>query len=287
MTLPDCLSVEEPSPGYPVYVVRHPAASARVALNGAHVMEWTPAGQAPVLYLSPDALLEPGKAIRGGVPVCWPWFNAHPDDAGKPMHGLARNRFWQLAEAAATAEGVQLAFTLDSDAATLALWPHAFRARVELRIGARLDIRLETVNTGPEAFVLGEALHTYLQVGDIRQVRVRGLDGAEYLDTVGPPARRRQQGEIRFDREIDRQYASTGSVEVEDHALGRTLRVDKTGSATTVVWNPWIEKSKRLADLPDEAYFRFLCVEAANAGAGAVTVAPGARHALQTLIRLT
>lgn len=284
MDLPDCIALEEPVPGYPVYRIDHPAAQARVARHGAHVMEWTPAGQAPVLYLSPEAIFQWGKPIRGGVPVCWPWFNAHPVDAAKPMHGFARIYDWTLLEATASDAGVVLIFTLASDTHSLALWPHPFTARVEIRIGAALEVVLATHNTGVETVSLSEALHTYLSVGDISQVTVRGLAGLQYLDTVGPLMMRRQMGDILIDCEVDRQYVSTASVQVEDAALDRTLQIEKWGSSTTVVWNPWIEKSKRLADLPDDAYHHFLCIEAANTGHGAVCIKPGSAHQVATRI---
>ena len=154
MNLPDCITIEEPAPDYPVYVIQHPVATARVALHGAHVMEWAPAGRESVLYMSPQAVIQAGKPIRGGIPVCWPWFGADPEDASKPMHGFARIRFWQLAEATASATGVTLVFTFASDAQTLALWPHAFAARVEVQIGKTLEVTLATQNTGSEHFLL-------------------------------------------------------------------------------------------------------------------------------------
>jgi glucose-6-phosphate 1-epimerase len=289
MVLPSCITIEEPTPGYPVFVIDHAAARARVALHGAHVMEWTPAGQAaPVLYMSPEALLQHGKAIRGGIPVCWPWFGPNTADATLPMHGFARIRAWELVRADAREGHVAMLFKLESNDETRALWPHDFRCHLAVSFGPVLEVSLMTENTGRSAFSVNEALHTYLTVGDIAKVTVKGLDATRYLDTVGEHTMRDQVGDITFDREVDRQYASTGGVMVEDGALGRTLVVNKLGSNTTVVWNPWIEKSKRLADLPDDAYHGFLCVEAANAGPeAAVTVQPGGKHVLLTQVSLT
>jgi glucose-6-phosphate 1-epimerase len=287
MTLPDCITLEDSIPGYPIYVINHPAATARIAVNGAHVMEWKPTGQeAPVLYVSPDAVLTPGKAIRGGIPICWPWFGGHPTDDSMPMHGIARTRPWELLRADAKEGHVALLFKLQSSEETKALWPHDFVCHLGISIGAALEVSLMTQNTGDSAFVLGEALHTYLTVGDIKQITVKGLDETKYLDTVGERVMRDQVGDIVFEGEVDRQYVSTGGVIVEDRALKRNLVVNKLGSGTTVVWNPWIEKSKRLADLPDEAYQGFLCVEAANAGDACVTVAAGGNHVLLTQISL-
>jgi glucose-6-phosphate 1-epimerase len=284
MHLPDCLHLAG-TPAYPICEVRHPCATARIAVNGAHLMEWTPAGEQPVLYLSPEAVLESGKPIRGGIPVCWPWFGPHADPR-RPMHGYARILPWRLAKADADTAGVHLVFELEPGEAAGPWWEPRLAARLEMRIGMELDVVLATRNIGDEPLLLEEALHTYLTVGDIHRVRVSGLEGAAYLDTVGERVMRRQVGDIAFAGEVDRQYASFAAVAIADPALGRTLVVEKEGSATTVVWNPWIEKSKRLADLPDEAYLGFLCVEAANAGDGAVDLAPGMEHHLRTRVRL-
>jgi glucose-6-phosphate 1-epimerase len=286
MSLPSSITLTEAIPGYPVLTIHHATCSARVALNGAHVMEWAPAGQSPVLYLSPQAVLEPGKPIRGGIPICWPWFNAHPSDETKPMHGIARNRSWTLKKANESEEGVKLMFILCNDAETHELWPHPFEAQVTILLGQKLEVSLETINKSEASFVIAEALHTYLTVGDIGKITVKGLADTDYLDTVGERTMRHQTGDITFDREVDRQYVSTGTVTVEDPALGRVITVEKEGSGTTVVWNPWIEKSKRLADLPDEAYHQFLCIEAANAGEAAVTIEPGASHVIRTVVHL-
>jgi glucose-6-phosphate 1-epimerase len=285
MTLPDSITLEELTAGYPVLVIRHPAVSARIALHGAHVMEWTPAGQSqPVLYLSPEAIYAYDKPIRGGIPICWPWFGGHPTDATLPMHGLARLRSWELVRADANADRVALLFKLVSNEETRALWPHDFCCHLGVSLGAELEVSLMTENRSDQAMILTEALHTYLSVGDIAQVTVRGLAEARYLDTVGEHAMRDQEGDITFDREVDRQYVSSAGVMVDDPAWARRLTINKLGSGTTVVWNPWIEKSKRLHDLPDDAFHGFLCIEAANAGEAAVRVAPGGQHVLVTSV---
>lgn len=287
MNLPDCVTLEEQPSGYPVYVIRHPRLTAKVAVNGAHVMEWQPTSQAhPVLYLSPDAVLENGKAIRGGIPICWPWFGGHPSDATKPMHGIARILPWELQRVDAKDSHVAMLFQLKSTEESRAQWPYDFSCHLGISLGDKLEVSLMTHNTGSEAFVITEALHTYLSVGDISQTVVRGLAGAKYVDTVGGQHTLcdGQEADITFDREVDRQYISTGGVVIEDPAWGRKLIVDKLGSGTTVIWNPWIEKSKRLADLPDEAFHGFLCAEAANASESAVRISAGAQHVIVTTV---
>jgi glucose-6-phosphate 1-epimerase len=274
----------ELSPGYPVLEIEHPAATARVALHGAHLMEWQPAGQAPMLYLSPQSVYQEGKAIRGGVPVCWPWFGAHESDRTLPSHGFARTRFWTLAEEEENESGVRLLFTLTDDANTRGLWPHPFRLELEMLIGRELHLALRMQNTGTEPFTITGALHTYLAVGDIREVRIEGLDGAEYLDTTGTPQARRQEGDVVFAGEVDRNYSSSATVKVRDAAQDRILTVRGAGSECTVVWNPWIAKARALTDLPDDDYLHFVCVETANAWRNTVVIPPGESHTLETTV---
>lgn len=287
MELPNCVQLTHPVADYPVYVIKHPKAKARVALHGAHLLEWTPAKQKPVIYLSPQALWEEGKAIRGGVPVCWPWFGPPVDDPALPMHGFVRNRFWKLDSAEQDKTGVRLLFKLKDSAKTRKLWPHAFELTLEMFIGATLRLVLTMKNTSEDTVFITDALHTYLCVGDVTQVSVSGLERMEYLDRVGLSAIRQQRGAVVFDQEVDRDYAARGSVVLSDPSLGRQLKIRGEGSRSTVVWNPWIEKSQRLADLPDEAYQSFVCIETANAWRDELLLAPGAVHSLAFTLECT
>lgn len=280
MTLPDSVRLIEEPAGYPVLVIDHAAAKGRIALNGAHVMEWTPVGEKPVLYMSPEALLETGKAIRGGVPVCWPWFGPHPTDAALPAHGFVRNLPWTVGSVTEGMAGVTLQLHLADSEATRAIWPHAFELTLQVKMGAQLSLELQVKNPGATEWSMTGALHTYFTVADIRETCVLGLDDAYYVESRLSPERVEQSGPVYFDREVDRNYASKETVRILDKKNRRTLVVEKGGSRSTIVWNPWIEKSKRLSDLPDEAYFGFLCIEAANAAPDVVTVKPGAEHVL-------
>jgi glucose-6-phosphate 1-epimerase len=287
MNLPSSVTLIEEPAGYPILVIHHAAASGRIALNGAHVMEWTPAGEKPVLYMSPQALLEPGKAIRGGVPVCWPWFGPHPAESDKPAHGFVRNLMWEVGEVTENIAGVTLELHLRDSDASRAFWPHAFELMFEVKMGAQLSMALHIKNTGSESWSITGALHTYFCVEDITQTAVIGLDDAFYVESRLSPERIEQSGPVYFDREVDRNYESKETVRVLDKAGGRTLVVEKSGSRATIVWNPWIEKSKRLADLPDDAYPHFLCIEAANAAPDIVEMPPGKEHVLAQRVRVT
>lgn len=286
LKLPSSVKWIEIAPDYPALVVNHPAAKAQIALNGAHVMEWTPSGQSAVLYMSPEAELILGKPIRGGIPICWPWFGPHPSLSTAPAHGFARARKWDLQRAEETLSEMSFEFTLNAEAGEMTDWPHAFALKCIVKIGAELEVSLIVENTGSQPWQMSAALHTYLTVADIAQVSVSGLHGTQFVEGRLSPEKRPQKGPVLFDGEVDRLYASDSTVEVTDPKGGRTLVIEKSGSRSTVVWNPWIEKSKRLADLPNDAYFGFLCVEAANAGEDIVTVLPGRRHSLSTRLRL-
>jgi glucose-6-phosphate 1-epimerase len=284
MTLPPSVSLIEEPAGYPILVIEHPAASGRIALNGAHVTDWIPEGHDPVLYMSAEAVLEPGKPIRGGIPVCWPWFGPNPTDSSKPAHGFVRQMLWDVDVARETTAGVDIVFKLSDSSATKSFWPHAFSARLHVHMGASLQVTLQVTNTGATSWEMTGALHTYLNVEDVRKVAIHGLHGTHYVEGRLSPDKRPQHGTIVIDQEVDRMYISDATVIVHDPLWKRELVIEKAGSLATVVWNPWIEKSKRLADLPDEAYPEFLCIEAANAGEDMVTVQPGHEHLLMQRI---
>jgi len=283
MNLPSTIKLTEQPAGYPILEVEHPAATGRIALHGAHVMEWTPAHSSPVLYMSAEAIFELGKPIRGGIPVCWPWFGPHADSS-KPAHGFVRTMLWEFDRAREHASGVDIVLKLVDSAETRALWPHGFEARLHISMGLELDVGLEVTNTGTAAWTMTGALHSYFGVGDVREISIHGLHGTQYVESRLSPAKQPQNGTLFINQEVDRLYASDAAVIVHDPLFQRELRIEKAGSLSTVVWNPWIEKSKRLNDLPDEAYPEFVCVETVNAGEDVVTVEPGATHLLLTRI---
>lgn len=275
MDLPVSIKRTEPFPSYPIYEIDHPNCRGSVALHGAHVMSWQPVDEEEVLYLSPDTEFREGKAIRGGIPVCWPWFNAHPSEPDASSHGIARTRFWDLLEASENDEGVTMKFSM-----TEGIWS----AEVTVMMGVDLEVLLETRNMNEIPIVVSGALHSYFRISDIEQVRVVQLDGMDYLDCVGEPTMRRQQGDLSFRGEVDAVFDGSQSVLLVDDLSGRTLLIEKSGSPSTVVWNPWVDKAAALGDLPDEDYRKFCCIEAAIANDKAVIVMPGQSHQLRTRI---
>lgn len=284
----DQLDFEELPGGLVVARVSVPGASATIAIQGAQVLTYRPDGQAPVIWLSNEARFVPGKSIRGGVPVCWPWFGPHEEQPQFPAHGFARTVPWHLEEAWVMPDGrVQLVFELIQAAAILDQWPHPSVVRNSITVGPELEIQLSTTNTGKRSLVLGQALHAYFEVGDVRQVSITGLDRCDYLDRLAGGERRRQQGDVRFDGETDRIYLATrGCCEIRDPVLRRSILVTSTGSHSTVVWNPWIEKSDRLGDMGPDSYLNMVCVETANAAEDTIHIGPGQTHHMAAQYRV-
>ncbi len=281
--IPGRLSFRDDASGLVIAEIDNDQATASLCLQGAHLMTWHPRSQAvPVLWLSRDARLAPGKSIRGGVPVCWPWFGVHAE-AGFPAHGYARTVPWQVIESGSEPSGAtRLTLRLIESEKTRAQWPYAARLELTVIVGATLRMELATENTGASDILISEALHAYFRIGDIGAVRATGLSGCDYWDKVGGSTLKKQDGTIRLAGETDRVYINTATeCGIEDDRLKRRIRVAKSGSLSTVVWTPWTAKAERMGDLgqPD-GWREMLCVESANAIDNAVLVAAGTRHTL-------
>ncbi len=263
-------------------------AFARIALHGAQPLSFQPHGAEEVLWLSRRSYFTRGKAIRGGIPICWPWFGAHPTNPSLPAHGFARTRTWQVVAGRAMEEGATcLELRLQHDEHTRAMWPGEFDLTAIFKIGRAFEMTLRMSNTGAEPFDVSAALHAYLAVGDIREVLVHGLEDARYYDKVEAGECAATGEPVRFSSEVDRVYLETeGTCEVEDCSLGRRLRVEKRGSLSTVVWNPWWEKARSLIDVGEDQFSDFVCVETANAMSDRRTLAPAEPHLLGTTISL-
>ena len=255
-------------------------AEAQVYLHGAHVTRFCPHGAQPVLWMSGKSLFAPGKPIRGGVPICWPWFGPHPSDSSQPAHGFVRSRLWTLEETAALSDGrTRLVLTLRSDDETLQRWPHAFALRYTVTVGTTLELDLRSDNPGTAPFTCAEALHTYLTVGDVRQIGISGLSGTTYVDKMRQAQRFSDQGEVTISAETDRVYLdTTATCTVRDPLLGRRLVIAKDGSQATVVWNPWIAKAKAMPDFGDDEWPGMVCIETVNALDHTLTIPPGGSH---------
>lgn len=268
--------------GGPVVELEAGDATATVALQGAQVLAWR-AGGRDMIWCSTAARLDTGRSVRGGVPVCWPWFGPHPSDPAKPQHGFVRTRLWQPV-ASGAADG-RAAVTLEyrTTPGDRPLWPHDARVELTVTIDRGLSLALATENLGSAACELTAALHTYFRVEDVSQVEVLGLDGREYLDKVESYARKRQAGPIGIAGEVDRIYlGDTAAIRLVEAAAERRLAITSRGSRSAVVWNPWVERTRQLGDMGGpEAYRQMLCIETANAAEDVVLIVPGGRHTLE------
>jgi D-hexose-6-phosphate mutarotase len=274
---------------WPYVHLENNGSTAFVSLYGAHVLHYTPKGEKDVLWMSPTSIFEQGKPIRGGIPVCWPWFGPHESDSSKPMHGFARLSLWEVAKTQVNSKDeTELTLILADSAATKALWPYSFRATIKVTLGEKLTLTLKVQNTGNEPFTMTEALHTYFHVGNASQVTIEGLEGCTYLDGLNQNAPVVQKEKlIEIKKEENRRYLNTtATCIVNDPVLGRKIRVEKKNSNTTVVWNPWEATAKSMPDFADEGFHTMVCVEAANAFSNAVTVQPGEEHEISTSIKI-
>lgn len=278
------LHISSAKGGIPVIDVSSRLAKARISLQGAHLLSWAPVGQEAVIWLSRDARFEKGKSVRGGIPICWPWFGAHSVNKGWPAHGFARTVLWELTDTQLLESGeIQLCFCLDTkkqDENIRQMWPQATLVTYTLTIGQRLQLELSTQNNSAEEITIGEALHTYFNVADIRNTRLVGLNGKEYLDKPDDFRRKMQSGDIGFKEEVDRVYLNTNDDLVIDNNK-REIHITKQGSASTVVWNPWETVADSMGDLGENGYLEMLCVESANAAENTLKIMPGESHILQ------
>jgi glucose-6-phosphate 1-epimerase len=262
-------------------------ATGEIYLHGAHVTSWIPEGAEEVLFLSSQSQWKAGHAIRGGVPVCFPWFANKADDPGAPAHGFVRTKAWQLESIVQDADASTVTLSTESDESTKKWWPFDFRLIYRARFGSELSLELAVANTGTGSFHFEEALHAYFKIGQIETVRLRGLDTVYYLDKMDSNREKLQSGLLVIGSETDRVYLNTqNAVEVEDEAHHRRLLVAKENSLTTVVWNPWVEKARALADLGNGEWTQMVCVEACNVSAFAIEVAPGEQHRMKAIIKV-
>ena len=272
--------------GLPKVRVTTRSASADIYLHGAQVTSWRPADAEEVIFLSEHSYWEHGHAIRGGIPVCFPWFRAKTDDPHAPAHGVVRTKEWKLDSIAAETDGsVIVSFSTESDEFTRRWWPHDFRLVHRVSMGKTLRLELTAKNAGSTTLRFEEALHTYFRVDQVDNARVRGLDQVQYLDNTDGNREKIQFGDVVFAAPIDNAYLNTyGAPELIDPVLRRTLRTDKENSATTVVWNPWQQGAAALADLGNDEWRRMACVEASNILGAAVSLEPGEEHTMRATI---
>lgn len=268
--------------GLTVVEIHNQQASAAISVQGAHLMSWQPSGEKAVIWTSPSAKLGSGKSMRGGIPVCWPWFGDHAANADYPAHGFVRMQLWKVVGSSTLENGeTQITFEFERNETSKTYWPHATSLRYVITVGKTLQLELQTINNSAQDIEISEALHTYFNVSDVRNISIEGLNNCDYLDKTDGFKRKHQTGMISFAGEVDRVYLNTESdCVLVDPGMARKIRIEKRGSLSTVVWNPWIEKSQRMGDMGENGYLHIACIESGNAADNKIKLAPGAAHTL-------
>ncbi|MEL6912664.1 MAG: D-hexose-6-phosphate mutarotase [Cyanobacteria bacterium J06598_4] len=267
--------------GFPVIEVNNEHAEAKISVYAGQVLSFKPVGQTEdVMFLSSQAYYQAGKAIKGGTPICWPWFGPDPEEKGRANHGFVRNRLWEVQEVVSTQDGAtKVTLGLSDTEETKGIWDYSFKFAIAITVGKVLTVALITQNTDSKPFEITQAMHTYFRIGDIKQVSVLGLADKTYLDKVDSGKEKTQSGDVTFTEECDRIYLDVPSqLTVDDRALNRKIVVTATNSKTAIVWNPGAEISANMADLGDLDYENFVCVETANAANEVIEVAAGEQY---------
>lgn len=280
--LPEGITCETNAHGRAFLCVDHPSVSARISLTGAHIVSCQPTGEDDLLWMSPADPQHPGTALRGGVPICWPWFGG--DRMGAPAHGVARTADWQLESVTVGHQDVRVSLTIPRDTLAELLPDEAWAVSVEFVLGKSLSINLTTRNIGSEPQLLSQALHTYLPVADIAEATVEGLNSVRYLDKVTGEDRAGETEPLTLNGEVDRVYYQyAGPVKLRCKNMKDRI-VTRNGCSALVVWNPGADKGATLSQFPTDGHQHMLCLEAANAGPDKRLLAPWESHTLTTTI---
>jgi glucose-6-phosphate 1-epimerase len=283
--IPGVAKVSQGNGGLPRVQISSAFGSGEVYLNGSQVTSWKPAGHDEVLFVSTKSHWQEGQAIRGGIPICFPWFRAKGNDRLAPAHGFARTKTWQIESIVQNEGTVSLSMFTESDEQTRRWWPGEFRLLHRVTFGPNLTLQLVCTNSGTMPFHFEEALHAYNRVGDVAKSRLHGLDAVRFLDNTDSNQEKTQSGDVAITSQTDSAYMNTRTaVDLLDPAMQRHIRLTKDNSLTTVVWNPWREGAAGLKDLGDGEWKQFLCVEASNILGDSVNLDPGQEHKMTAVL---
>jgi glucose-6-phosphate 1-epimerase len=277
--IPGIVTLEKGSGGFPLLRVRNEHAECDIYPYGAHIVGFRPRDGEELLWVSPYGNYEKGKPIRGGVPVCFPWFGPHGAKPELPLHGFARIREWDVESIRALPDGsTRIVFTLSDDEASRAMWSFSFRLEYAVTVGKKLELQLSIKNTGAEPFECAEGFHTYFKVGNPARCEISGLDGVGYIDRANGNAREVQSGILKLARETVNAYMHAPAMSVlKDIQASRIIKVEQDGMHATVVWNPWETTGLKTPEIR-EAWDQFLCVESFNCLDCLLNVGPKSTH---------
>jgi glucose-6-phosphate 1-epimerase len=272
--------------GFPVALITTPHATAAITPYGAHLLSYQFTSDINnLLFLSKKAIFNEGTPIRGGIPICWPWFGPDPQNLGRSDHGLARTRMWSVvASDLLENQECAITFELTDTPETYALWPHRFSLTLKLTVGKTLTLELTTHNRDSTPFEITQALHTYFNIGDITQTKITGLEKFTYIDKTDESHEKCEENPIIIKAETDRIYVYNGrEILLQDDAFNRSISIECEGSKTAVVWNPWIRVCEQKADLSSEDYKKMICIETANTGDNVIILKPNESHTLKAI----
>lgn len=259
---------------------------ATICLYGAHIVSFTPAKNIEILWMSPYSSFEQGKAIRGGIPVCFPWFGPHESDENLPQHGFARIMNWKVIKTETLASGENLiCLQLCSSEETKKYWPHDFCAEMIFTIGTKLSVTLKVNNTSAEAIEYTSALHSYFSLSGIENITIQGLENTRYQNQLDGGDYIQETPLLAINKAETRHYYNTDQAcIISDPIFNRNIRIEKEGSENSTVWNPWAETCAEMSDLPDDAYETFVCLETVNKIDDIIKLAPGESHETTAII---
>lgn len=271
--------------GFPFIKVQNQSASALISLYGGQILSYKPVTEkADMLFLSKKSLYENGIAIRGGIPVCWPWFGPDPKGLQRPNHGFVRNQFWNVLATSTTDTETNISLQFTEKHKNEKTWKQPFTLTLEFSIGSTLALKLITLNNGDKPFSFTQAFHTYFNVADIHRVQVFGLEDSFYFDKLDHGREKHQTGIVTISEETDRIYENVNShLVLNDPVYRRRIEIDSQNCKTGVVWNPW---QKPMADLDEKDYQRFICVETGNIAFDLIQVPPGSQKSLLTTYKI-
>lgn len=286
-TLSNTVSIQADPTGYEFLIIDHNNFDAAFALHGGHLVHFQSRGQQPIIWTSKTAIYNDQKAIRGGVPICWPWFGAADKSLGEniPAHGFARISRWEFVSADESEQGIEIQLRLTDSEKTRAIWPFKFELLLKATLTDQVKLELISKNTGDAPFAYSGALHTYLNISAPESCTVSGLN-SQYTDSLDKGQAKTGDTTLQLTGPIDSVFQKApSSVVLSDKQFARKLVVDNSGNDSEVVWTPWIEGAKAFADMPDDGYKTMLCIESTITKKPGVTVQPGNSHSLTTLIK--